>query len=111
MCEGCLGDDWAGYDHFHDARKSVKRLHYQLAILEDIGFFAKKRIGPNKLGHERQTLGQLGELLGDHHDLTILGSIDLAEKAKIESALLDLGHKAFARKPKKHRTWMATQIC
>ncbi len=113
LCEGCLGDDWVGYDHFHDARKSVKRLHYQLAILDDIGFFAKKRTkktGPNKLRREHQTLVQLGELLGDHHDLTIPGNIDLAEKARIESNLLDLGHKAFARKPKKHHSWMTTQI-
>ncbi len=119
VCEGCLGDDWVGYDHFHDARKSVKRLHYQLAILDDIGFFRQKEYGktkhgknasPTKLKHHRQIFVQLGDRLGDHHDLTISAGIDLAEKARIESDLLDLGLKAFARKPKKHRSWMATQI-
>ncbi len=110
VCEGCLGDDWVGYDHFHDARKSVKRLHYQLAILDDIGFFRTKKTGPNNLRRHRRALVQLGDRLGDHHDLTITNNIDLTEKARIESDLLDLGHKSFARKPKKQRSWIATQI-
>lgn len=109
-CHGCAGDSWTGYDHFHDARKSVKRLYYQHGILEDLGFFRSSKKATKSRAGYRSHLDLLGERLGDHHDLTINHGIDQVKQEQIENDLRDLGEKVFALKPKNHRSWTKSQI-
>ncbi len=94
-------------DDFHRSRKSVKRIYYQLGILDDLGYFdrdyAKK--GRTLVEHLMQ-LDELGELLGDHHDLTLLHSVDPEMQAKLEDEVITKGRCLFALGPKKHRHWI-----
>lgn len=97
----------------HEWRKRGKDLTYQLRLLEGAW--------PGLLGPSAEQLHELTELLGDHHDLAVLGA-DLEGRAEVgagpaavfrtliearQAALLDdalaLGERVYAEKPKAHR--------
>jgi excisionase family DNA binding protein len=69
-------------DHFHEWRKRVKYLWYQLEILEDLW--------PNVLSQLAEELHTLSEYLGDDHDLAVLRStiLDTSADFKNENELL-----------------------
>lgn len=87
----------------HRCRKSVKELYYQMSILAELGFLVE---GQGELAGRLSVLDELGELLGDHHDLTFVGTVGPSEKQDLEVELRGLGQSVFALSPKKHRTWI-----
>lgn len=95
--------DQAGNEALHDCRKSVKRLYYQLGLLEEIGLLVES---DGELRQGLDQLDQLGELLGTQHDFTFIGSVKPAAKHRLESELLVCGGLALRRSPKKQRAWI-----
>lgn len=99
----------SGGETLHEWRKRVKDLWYQLRILRDVC--------PDSLARSVEWADELADLLGDHHDLTVLRE-DLrgrelprvpapaleaavaARQAELAAAAFDLGEKLYARKPK-----------
>jgi len=92
----------------HAWRKRVKDLWYQLRILQGVW--------PEPVGEMSEQAHRLAELLGDHHDLTLLRE-DLARRSvlgerealggvierrqqELFEAALDLGARLFAERPK-----------
>jgi CHAD domain-containing protein len=92
----------------HQWRKRVKDLWYQLRIV--------RKMWPGLLGETADEAHELADLLGDHHDLTVL-RVDLKARGELsdEKALataierrqdellesaLDLGARLYAEKPK-----------
>jgi len=55
------------FENFHDCRKRVKCLHYQARILH--------RVWPEVLDTLEEETGKLGDLLGEDHDLGVLGQL------------------------------------
>ncbi len=99
-------------DAVHEWRKRAKDLRYQLQIL--------RVVRPRRMEQAANEARRLSDLLGDHHDLTVL-SEDLrnrrlarSERAALEAAIagrrqelleeaLDLGKRTYAEKPKAFR--------
>lgn len=97
---------------FHDWRKKVKYLRYQIDLLSPAW--------PSVLSLQEKELHNLSDLLGDHHDLSVLEDeilsikIDNAEaldvliglinqrKLVLEEEAHPLGAKLFAEKPKNY---------
>ncbi len=89
---------------FHELRKAVKAHQYQLQLLESAW--------PEVLKARRQVVSELGELLGQHHDLSLLGPSlrargfdDVAgaideRQAEIEITILQDARVPFAERPK-----------
>jgi CYTH domain-containing protein/CHAD domain-containing protein len=92
----------------HEWRKRAKDLWYQLRLI--------RRAWPVPLEANVDSAHELADLLGDHHDLTVLGA-DLANReeapslsqvgslierrqAELIGAALDLGERLYAEKPK-----------
>ncbi len=92
----------------HEWRKRAKDLWYQLRLV--------RRAWPGPLEASVDSVHQLTDLLGDHHDLTVLGE-DLARRedaaglpripelierrqAQLIESALDLGARLYAEKPK-----------
>lgn len=92
----------------HEWRKRAKDLWYQLRLI--------RRAWPSPLEANVESAHELADLLGDHHDLTVLGE-DLAgrkdaaslpqvtklierRQAELIAAALDLGERLYAEKPK-----------
>jgi CHAD domain-containing protein len=78
-------------ESFHEWRKRVKYLRYQLESLEPIW--------PELIGAHAGRLDDLGELLGDHNDLAVLRQIVLNDDAatadqRERTLLLVLIHRA-----------------
>jgi CHAD domain-containing protein len=95
-------------DNVHQWRKRVKDLWYQLRLV--------RMAWPGLLGETTDRAHELADLLGDHHDLTVLAE-DLARRADLASreelaalierrqtqlldAALELGARLFAEKPR-----------
>lgn len=91
----------------HQWRKRVKDLWYQLRLLAGMW--------PALLGETAGQAHDLADLLGDHHDLTVLGddlqTREMGDERKILTAIerrqeellasaLDLGERLYAEKPK-----------
>jgi CHAD domain-containing protein len=104
----------ASAESVHQWRKRVKDLWYQLRIV--------RKAWPATIDEMATRAHELADLLGDHHDLTVLAA-DLRERAEIEdrAALaspierrqdellgeaLELGARLFAEKPKAFRSRM-----
>ncbi len=103
---------------FHDWRKAVKDHGYHLRLLRDAL--------PDQLKQSGKLTAQLGELLGDDHDLTILSQIirkipretisaadaDAAlsvlqrQSQKLREQALELGSELFADRPRDFREQM-----
>lgn len=64
-------------EHFHECRKRVKDLYYQLGFLQSIQ--------PVTLARTRNKLERLGECLGDDHDLLILAESALSRQGEVRS--------------------------
>lgn len=96
--------------HLHDFRTNEKRHLYHLSLLE--------KVWPRLVRAECKELDELGELLGDHHDLSLLlpelerrglTQLDLGQLVKsIEERKLDLerriwfhGTRLFSESPKR----------
>jgi CHAD domain-containing protein len=95
-------------ERLHAFRTPAKRHLYQVELLE--------RLWEGPLRSQRQELSRLGDLLGDHHDLSLL-QCELQDRAdlegeadalrpvlrkrleKLEREALSLGARAFAEKP------------
>ncbi len=92
----------------HDWRKRSKDLWYQLRLI--------RRAWPEVLGETVESTHHLADLLGDHHDLTVLAA-DLESRASVGSKpqlaelirrrqaelldeALELGERLYAEKPK-----------
>jgi CYTH domain-containing protein/CHAD domain-containing protein len=92
----------------HEWRKRAKDLWYQLRLI--------RRAWPGLLEETVERTHELADLLGDHHDLTVLDE-DLAERTEVGSrpllkeliecrqgellgAALELGERLYAEKPK-----------
>jgi CHAD domain-containing protein len=106
---GCIesrghDDDW------HEWRKSVKALWYQVRLIE--------RAAPSVLGPLSKRLEELGELLGDEHDLSVLRSrlredrrkgsrthakaaarVARSRQKELRARLLTLGGELYAESP------------
>ncbi|MGF1666575.1 MAG: CHAD domain-containing protein [Acidimicrobiia bacterium] len=98
-------------EHFHQWRKRVKYLRHQMEILEPLW--------PEVVSAHAATLDQLGELLGDEHDLAVLLQLladipslatDGAERAmlaalaqhrrrELQRAALTVGMRVYAESP------------
>lgn len=95
-------------ENFHEWRKRVKDLWHQLSLLYPVR--------PRKLRGRTQTLGKLGDLLGDDHDLFMLrefvakkfprthgiNAFELmifARQRELRSAALKLGRRFYREKP------------
>jgi CHAD domain-containing protein len=95
-------------ERLHAFRTPEKRHLYQVELLE--------RLWEGPLRSQRQELSRLGDLLGDHHDLSLLqreleGRPELAAESaalhamlhkrleKLEQSALSLAARAFAEKP------------
>jgi CHAD domain-containing protein len=98
-------------ENVHEWRKRSKDLWYHLRILRDAW--------PEVIGPTADEAHELGDLLGDHHDLVVLGEdvrkrrelftgndaralVGLTERRREEllSQALDLGRRLYAEKPK-----------
>lgn len=105
-----------GAKHAHEWRKRAKDLWYQLRIVRDAW--------PGPLGEAVDQAHELTELLGDHHDLAVLGE-DLTGREPVaerralaalierrQDELLDaalwLGRRIYAEKPKAFRRRIAS---
>jgi hypothetical protein len=81
---------------FHDWRKDTKSHWFHISLLA--------ACAPDVLGARRDQLDQLGEYLGDHHNLAVLaegvvtltGSLDRPVAKAIERHKVDLAQKALA---------------
>lgn len=98
-------------ENVHEWRKRAKDLWYQLRIVHDAW--------PELLGETVDQAHRLADLLGDHHDLALLGDDlhsrqDLGERNAFEGAIeqrqdelldaaLELGRRLYAEKPKAFR--------
>lgn len=94
----------------HEWRKRAKDLWYQLRLI--------RRAWPGPLEANVESAHELADLLGDHHDLTVLaadlrGRADVADSVRTQvvglierrqteliDAALDLGQRLYAEKPK-----------
>jgi CYTH domain-containing protein/CHAD domain-containing protein len=102
-------------DDVHSWRKRVKDLWYQLRLV--------RGAWPEVVGETAEQAHELADLLGDHHDLTLLaedlaGRERLAARASLSAAIerrqealldaaLDLGRRIYAEKPKAFMRRMA----
>ncbi|HEX3734104.1 MAG TPA: CHAD domain-containing protein [Solirubrobacterales bacterium] len=100
----------------HEWRKRAKDLWYQLRIV--------RNAWPGLLQESADQVHELADLLGDHHDLAVLGEDledrdgvdarealrDLIEKRQEEilASALDLGRRIYAEKPKAFRRRLAS---
>jgi CYTH domain-containing protein/CHAD domain-containing protein len=99
-------------ENVHRWRKRVKDLWYQLRLV--------RKAWPELLGETVERTHELADLLGDHHDLTVLAE-DLAERDELDrrqeltalierrqgellEAALELGARLFAERPKAFRS-------
>lgn len=92
-----------GVEHLHDFRTHEKRHLYQLSLLE--------KVWPRLIRAESKELDELGELLGDHHDLSLL----LPELERRGLTHLDLGGLVKAIEHRKQeleqRIWFHGERC
>jgi CHAD domain-containing protein len=65
-------------DRFHECRKRVKSLYYQVGLL--------KKARPGSLTPAEETLERLGQCLGDDHDLVLLTESWLGEQVASRSS-------------------------
>jgi CHAD domain-containing protein len=100
-----------GSTHVHEWRKRAKDLWYQLRILQNAW--------PGLLGETAGQVHALADLLGDHHDLTVLaadlsGREDAGARAELRSLIarrqeeilasaLGLGERVYAEQPQAFR--------
>jgi CHAD domain-containing protein len=99
-------------DAVHEWRKRAKDLRYQLQILREVR--------PHRMEDAENEARRLSDLLGDHHDLTVLSedlryrrlgrparaAMEVAIAARRQELLeeaLDLGKRIYAEKPKAFR--------
>ena len=78
-------------DRFHQWRKRVKYLYYQTQIL--------KPLWPTLMKAWQDELDRLGELLGDDHDLAVLGDrlrVDAPAPGAAEPLLVQIGRRRHA---------------
>jgi len=81
---------------FHDWRKDTKSHWFHISLLA--------ACAPDVLGARRDQLDQLGEYLGDHHNLAVLaegiatltGSLDRPVAKAIDRHKAELAHRALA---------------
>lgn len=101
-------------DSVHEWRKRAKDLWYQLRILRDLW--------PAVLGETADQAHDLADLLGDHHDLAVLGE-DLSERDLLEpeavreliehrqeellGGALEIGARLYAEQPRAFRKRLA----
>ena len=64
-------------ERFHECRKRVKNLYYQIGLL--------KKVQPASLTRAEETLERLEQCLGDDHDLVLLTESGLSEQAAFPS--------------------------
>jgi len=64
-------------ERFHDCRKRVKNLYYQVGLL--------KKLQPASITRAKETLERLGQCLGDDHDLVLLTESRLGEQVAFPS--------------------------
>jgi CYTH domain-containing protein/CHAD domain-containing protein len=107
--------DGGNPDDVHELRKRAKDLWYQLRLF--------RNAWPGLLGPTAEEVHELTDLLGDHHDLTVLAEdldaraglvadrdvlrelIERRQAELLESALR-LGKRVYAEKPKRYRKRM-----
>lgn len=91
-----LAEESGDGEAFHDWRKDTKSHWFHISLL--------KQCAPDVLGARRDQLDQLGEYLGDHHNLAVLaegivtltGSLDCRVAEAINSRQTELAQKALA---------------
>lgn len=83
-------------DDLHQCRKSVKRTANQL-VMFDSAFAQTERL---------ERLQQLGELLGDHHDLSLVPDRNRDRETTLEGQIVDLGIDVFSLSPRDHNAWV-----
>ena len=64
-------------ERFHDCRKRVKDLYYQIGLL--------KKIQPEAIARAKETLERLGQCLGEDHDLFLLTETRMGEQVAFRS--------------------------
>lgn len=93
-------------DELHRSRKAVKQLYYQLDMLTAVGFLAE---GSGELKGRRARLDELGEVMGDYHDFTLLGHLnqnDQDNQVRQAAEMSELGDETLFLTPKKQRAWV-----
>jgi CHAD domain-containing protein len=84
-------------ENLHHCRKSVKRVTNQLRVVSD-RLAASSRVAE---------LEKLGDLLGQHHDLSLVPDHDPHDQTELESEILASGTLVFALTPKNQQLWVA----
>jgi len=98
--------DPADPESFHEWRKAVKRLYYQVQLLN--------ALQPAVLGGLASQLDLLQESLGDHHDLVVAADLTaepgphLEERRRaLEAQTVPLGRLLFAASTKRFGSWLS----
>jgi CHAD domain-containing protein len=84
-------------ERFHECRKRVKSLYYQVGLL--------KKAQPARLTRAEETLERLGQCLGDDHDLVLLTESRLGEQVTSRSSKsIKKLHQVIASRQRKLRS-------
>jgi CHAD domain-containing protein len=84
-------------ERFHECRKRVKNLYYQVGLL--------KTVQPASLTRAEATLERLGQCLGDDHDLVLLSESRFGEKVALRSTnSIKKLHQVIASRQRKLRS-------